>query len=55
MPDCRIRSKPGESVLPWERGENFKYLAKLNEKKVCKTIIPLAHPKFIMQYKRRSG
>ena len=33
-------------------GKNFKYLSKLNdEKKFFKKIIPLSHPRFIMQYK----
>ncbi len=33
-------------------GKNFKYLSKLNEEmKFFKTIIPLSHPRFIMQYK----
>lgn len=35
-------------------GENFKYLNKLNTKEnFFKDIIPLAHPRFIMQYKRK--
>jgi hypothetical protein len=35
-------------------GSNFKYLAKLNEKEqLFKTITPLSHPRFIMQYKRK--
>lgn len=33
-------------------GKNFKYLARLNEKKkYFQTIIPLPHPRFIMQYR----
>jgi hypothetical protein len=33
-------------------GKNYKYLSKLNEeKKFFKQIIPLSHPRFIMQYK----
>ena len=33
-------------------GENFKYLLKINEKhNFFKTIFPLEHPRFIMQYK----
>ena len=33
-------------------GKNFKYLSKLNdEMKFFKKIIPLPHPRFIMQYK----
>lgn len=36
-------------------GDNFKYLSKLNSKeKFFKEIIPLAHPRFIMQYRRKS-
>lgn len=35
-------------------GENYRYLTKLNEKeKIFKAVIPLAHPRFIMQYKRK--
>lgn len=33
-------------------GKNYKYLSKINEEmKFFKTIIPLSHPRFIMQYK----
>lgn len=36
-------------------GDNFKYLNKLNEKeRLFKNITPLAHPRFIMQYKRKN-
>jgi hypothetical protein len=35
-------------------GVNFKYFVKLNEReKIFKAVIPLAHPRFIMQYKRK--
>jgi hypothetical protein len=35
-------------------GQNYKYVSQLNEKNQFFTeIIPLAHPRFIMQYKRR--
>jgi hypothetical protein len=35
-------------------GENFKFLSKLNEEHhFFKKIVPLAHPRFIMQYKRK--
>lgn len=35
-------------------GENFKYLKQMNDKeKLFTTIVPLAHPRFIMQYKRK--
>jgi hypothetical protein len=35
-------------------GANFKYLSKLNEReKLFGEIIPLSHPRFIMQYKRK--
>lgn len=35
-------------------GENFKYITKLNnDEKFFKQVIPLAHPRFIMQYRRR--
>ncbi|CAN5306657.1 hypothetical protein BH09BAC2_BH09BAC2_05210 [soil metagenome] len=33
-------------------GKNYRYLSKLNEEiKFFKKIVPLAHPRFIMQYK----
>jgi hypothetical protein len=36
-------------------GKNFRYLQKINhENKFFDEIIPLAHPRFIMQYKRKS-
>jgi hypothetical protein len=36
-------------------GANYKYLSQHNErKKYFKTIIPLAHPRFIMQYRRKN-
>jgi hypothetical protein len=35
-------------------GENFKYISRLNnELKIFNEIVPLAHPRFIMQYKRK--
>lgn len=35
-------------------GENYKYFKRLNDQeKVFEEIIPLAHPRFIMQYKRK--
>jgi hypothetical protein len=35
-------------------GDNFKFIRKLNEKfKFFKEIIPLPHPRFIMQYRRK--
>lgn len=35
-------------------GQNYKYLSQLNEThRFFKEIIPLAHPRFIMQYKRK--
>ena len=35
-------------------GENFKYLSSLNERqKFFEEIVPLAHPRFIMQYRRK--
>lgn len=35
-------------------GTNFKYFSKLNEKeKLFKEIVPLSHPRFIMQYRRK--
>lgn len=36
-------------------GKNFKYLSSLNQKhQFFEEIIPLAHPRFIMQYRRKS-
>ena len=38
----------------WGEGENYKYLSKLNaEHGFFKEIIPLPHPRFIMQYRRK--
>jgi hypothetical protein len=35
-------------------GENFKYFSRLNASHgFFKTIVPLAHPRFIMQYRRK--
>jgi hypothetical protein len=35
-------------------GENFKFLNRLNEElKIFRQIVPLAHPRFIMQYRRK--
>ena len=35
-------------------GENFKFLQRLNaETGIFQEVIPLAHPRFIMQYKRK--
>ena len=35
-------------------GENFKFLSRINlEKKFFDKVIPLAHPRFIMQYRRK--
>ena len=35
-------------------GENFKFISRLNEEHhFFQRIIPLAHPRFIMQYKRK--
>lgn len=35
-------------------GKNFAYLTNINKKGFFKEIIPLAHPRFIMQYKRKT-
>lgn len=35
-------------------GENYKYLKRLNDEcKIFKNIVPLPHPRFIMQYRRK--
>ena len=36
-------------------GDNYKFLSKLNQEyKLFKKIVPLAHPRFIMQYKLKT-
>lgn len=43
-----------EIVYCLGEGDNYKYLSKLNSKeRFFKEIIPLAHPRFIMQYRRK--
>lgn len=43
-----------DKVFCLGEGANFKYFIKLNEQeKLFKQIIPLSHPRFIMQYKRK--
>jgi len=35
-------------------GENYKYIQKINsEERLFEEIVPLAHPRFIMQYRRK--
>lgn len=42
------------SVFCLGEGKNFKYLHKLNQRhQFFKQLIPLAHPRYIMQYKRK--
>ena len=37
-------------------GENFKFLSRLNDElKIFQKIVPLAHPRFIMQYRGRES
>ena len=44
-----------ETCICLGEGKNFDYLEKLNvEKKMFKQIIPLPHPRWIMQYRRKS-
>lgn len=43
-----------ESAIVWGTGKNMKYLQKLNkEYGIFKELIPLEHPRFIMQYRRK--
>ena len=36
-------------------GKNFDYIEKLNEElKIFSKVIPVAHPRFIMQYRRKT-
>jgi hypothetical protein len=44
-----------EKVFCLGEGANYKYFSKLNEQeKIFGEIVPLAHPRFIMQYRRKS-
>lgn len=44
----------GSTAICLGRGKNFKYLEKLNaEKKYFNQIIPLPHPRWVMQYRRK--
>lgn len=43
-----------ESAIVWGTGKNMKYLQKLNkEYGIFKELIPLEHPRFVMQYRRK--
>lgn len=43
-----------KTAVVWGTGKNFKYLSKLNkEAKLFEKLIPLEHPRYILQYKRR--
>lgn len=44
-----------EKAIIWGNGKNFKFLNEINkEEKLFKELIPLEHPRYIMQYKRKS-
>ena len=44
-----------EKAVVWGNGKNFKFLSEINkEEKLFKELIPLEHPRYIMQYKRKS-
>lgn len=44
-----------EKAIVWGSGKNLKYLKKINkETGLFKELIPLEHPRFIMQYRRKS-
>ncbi|MCR9154550.1 MAG: DUF4918 family protein [Bacteroidetes bacterium] len=44
-----------KSAVVWGTGKNMKYLTKLNkEAKLFESLIPLEHPRYIMQYKRKA-
>lgn len=51
----QLRTMPTYDVCYcWGEGDNFKYFSKLNAKHgFFKTIVPLPHPRFIMQYRRK--
>jgi hypothetical protein len=50
----RLCGNPKTAIV-WGNGKNAKYLQKLNkEAHLFKELIPLEHPRYIMQYKRRS-
>lgn len=43
-----------ETAVVWGTGKNMKYLSKINkEAKLFKDLIPLEHPRYILQYKRK--
>lgn len=43
-----------ETAIVWGTGKNFKYLEKLNkEAQIFEDLIPLEHPRFVMQYRRK--
>lgn len=43
-----------ETAIVWGTGKNMKYLQKINrEAKLFKELIPLEHPRYILQYKRK--
>lgn len=43
-----------KSAVVWGTGKNFQYLSKLNEEAALfEELLPLEHPRYIMQYKRR--
>ncbi len=44
-----------ERAIVWGNGKNYKFLSAINkEEKLFKKLIPLEHPRYIMQYKRKS-
>lgn len=43
-----------DKIYCWGEGKNYKYISLLNKEfKWFKTIIPMAHPRYIMQYKQK--
>lgn len=50
----KICGNPDTAVV-WGTGKNMKYLTKLNKRaQLFKQLIPLEHPRYILQYKRKS-
>ena len=44
-----------EKAIVWGNGKNYKFLSAINkEEELFKELIPLEHPRYIMQYKRKS-
>lgn len=43
-----------ETAIVWGTGKNYQYLQKLNQEfEIFQELIPLEHPRFVMQYRRK--